>query len=122
MKPKEILEKEKIGYIELSDDQIEEYICYDYDSGCVYFTYDYEINRQQKETLNFELKVVCDYDIEIIRSNFGLTKENKYTLISDKYYLNDDLKVFFKESELLTKNNIHKKIIKEIKNKLKNVK
>lgn len=100
MKPKEIIEKEKLGYIELTDEQIEKYIIYDEINGSVYFSYDYEINKNQKGNLHFGFKTSYDCDVEVKKKWFGLFEDKIYNIKTDIYYYNDDLKIFFEQKDL----------------------
>ena len=123
MKPKEIVEKENNGYIELSVKQIDKYIVFNQENGTACFTYDYVRDNYTKATLEFGLKSSCDYDIKEVKGFLGLNSDKQYTRISDEYLYNDDLKIFFNLSRRVRiKISDEQKIIEVIKNELKNKK
>jgi hypothetical protein len=125
MKPKEIIEKEKLGYIELSKEQIEKYIINDEvtaffgNYGSVCFSYDYQI-LNLKGTLHFKLKTSYDCDVEVKKKWFGLFEDKIYNIKTDIYYYNDDLKIFFEDKGLKKINPYSNDFLEMIKNELKN--
>lgn len=119
MKPKEIIEKEKLGYIELSKEQIEKYIINDGVNGSICFSYDYQISNL-KGTLHFTLKTSYDCDVEVKKKWFGLFEDKIYNIKTEIYYYNDDLEIFFEEKELKKINPYSNDFLEVIKNKLKN--
>lgn len=122
MKPKEIIEKEKLGYVELSKEQIEKYIINDEVNGSICFSYDYQISNL-KGTLHFKLKKSYDFDIEVKKKCFIIFEDDKiYNIKTDIYYYNDDLEIFFEEKKLKKINPYSNDFLEVIKNELKNKK
>lgn len=117
-KPKEILEKEKQGYIELTKDQIEKYIIFNIESGSVYFQYECE-----NGSVKFGFKDSFDSEVIETKKCFGLFTEKYYNRITDIYLYNDNLKIFFNYNyNDIYKPNIKKEnyLINKITEQLKN--